>query len=928
MKKKTFSSVFALLGAVTLLTACGGETTSKESATTSQEPTTQTSTQTSVPVVVPTSISAAWKTAQTEWFVGDSNQVVATANEGSTPEFDFVSSNTEVATIDASGNVSFVGAGNVTLYVNEVNSELSEKLSVVVYASRTAKTATGGKAYNLDYNGRAEVLGKLEKYAIDKGLTGTSLYENGGYVMYNPRIVKGTNTYITGYGYGILSEGSISADLENETNAAWKRYYHAASSEDPATINALNSDGSLVSDLYGYISAGYFGTKLNSTKDGYVWFPQLASEKPIAVVDGAEVANPSGKYSTWKIKLRKGAKYSTNSSVEALKAFNGTEITLDDYVNAYRVLLTQKFGLFRSAENASPKNSGFIVGADSYYKLTKDAETSLDDFKKSVSIVENTEENSLTITLGNACNQFYAMYYLNTYNPLPQKFLDAIGGVANLGNFVEASGLTPVDTSLSVGPYTVEAWNPNEIVFKRNDNYIERASAETVNRYTIAGVHQKILPALKTDQEAALKEFLAGNLDSCRIPETQISKYASDPRTSTVKGNSVFKLNFNALDQETWIKLFGVNGTVSQAASVDAYYQCKPIMSNSHFIKGISLAIDRTTYAVKHASIPSQNYFSSAYLINPEEGISYNDTAAHKKAIADSFPATLGYNLDEAKEQFKLAVEQLVEDGKYELGTKDNPTVVEIMTTWMNPSQVTTEGTDISQFIETAFNDDSVAGGKIQLKVNNEVASASSYSVVYDRMKKAQFDIGFGSITGMQSDPLGFMEVLKSDNSSGFTLNWGVDTSEVSKEIFYDNSYWSFDSLWTATTKGAIIGEDGKLIDAIKECKISSVTANSDGSYAIDILMTAVEAEGVTITLHGASLYISGVGETEILFNPDGKGHLVGTLPADYVAAIPSETKQLYLCCYYSIKIGDIENETEFDIPTTLAALKALVPAA
>ena len=58
-------------------------------------------------------------------------------------------------------------------------------------------------------------------------------------------------------------------------------------------------------------------------------------------------------------------------------------------------------------------------------------------------------------------------------------------------------------------------------------------------------------------------------------------------------------------------------------------------------------------------------------------------------------------------------------------------------------------------------------------------------------------------------------KVLKSDNTSGFTLNWGLDTSEINTDtgnyINYDGKIWSFDGLWTAATKGALIDNAGKV---------------------------------------------------------------------------------------------------------------------
>ena len=55
----------------------------------------------------------------------------------------------------------------------------------------------------------------------------------------------------------------------------------------------------------------------------------------------------------------------------------------------------------------------------------------------------------------------------------------------------------------------------------------------------------------------------------------------------------------------------------------------------------------------------------------------------------------------------------------------------------------------------------------------------------YKKMMLGQYDIGFGGVSGNTLNPLNFFEVLKSDNSSGFTLNWGPNTNEPSQEQGY-----------------------------------------------------------------------------------------------------------------------------------------------
>ena len=94
-----------------------------------------------------------------------------------------------------------------------------------------------------DYDARADMLGILETYGVRNGITGMSMYENGNLQMYNPRVTLGTENYIIGYGFGTLAEGSITADLEYESNPDWKRYYHSLNASDPGTLNYLNDQG-------------------------------------------------------------------------------------------------------------------------------------------------------------------------------------------------------------------------------------------------------------------------------------------------------------------------------------------------------------------------------------------------------------------------------------------------------------------------------------------------------------------------------------------------------------------------------------------------------------------------------------------------------------------------------------------------------------
>lgn len=674
---------------------------------------------------------------------------------------------------------------------------------------------------------RTNILGILETYAVSTGSTGISLFENGGYVMYNPRITLGTENYIVGYGFGLLAEGSITADLDYESNAAWKRYYHTFEVSDPGSLNYWDDQGAQVGDLFGYVSASFFTNFMNETKDGYDWVPELAKEKPVAVNDD----DGDGVCSTWRFEVRTGddgLKYTTNSTIESRAAFNNRPVALEDYEYTFKMMLTQSNNLYRGSELANTKN-GAIEGAKDYYDKT--AEKADDELWESVGIKTYVEDgkNYFEVTFTVEYSQFYAMYYIASglYMPLPAEFVELVT-IDNLFGFNLDATETPLDNSLALGPYALETYDSeSQIVYKKNPNYV---FADT--KYSVAGIHIKIFPAAETDETAGIKEFLAEHFDASGIPQKYLDEYRNDPRTRTTTGDSVFKLNMNATDQATWEYLFGVNGVVTQNAEED-YWELKPVLGNSHFRKALNLSIDRLSFASARGSIPSVDFLSSNYMSDPENGIAYASTSAHSKAVETLLEGTdgYGYSLELARDYFKLAMTELEAAGAYTPGTVEEPTVIEIEIAWQYPQHETNYHNEIKNFLETAFNDESVTGGLYELKINFWVGNKWT-DVYYNKMMVGQFDIGFGSVSGNSLDPLGFMNVLSSDQSlsNGFTLNWGSDTNDPdSYPIVYKGARYSYDALFVAATGQAIVS-DGANKPTVS-VSYNEIVENDDGTY-------------------------------------------------------------------------------------------------
>ena len=168
-------------------------------------------------------------------------------------------------------------------------------------------------------------------------------------------------------------------------------------------------------------------------------------------------------------------------------------------------------------------------------------------------------------------------------------------------------------------------------------------------------------------------------------------------------------------------------------------------------------------------------------------------------------------------------------------------------------------------------------------------------------MRSGMFDLGFGSISGMTSDPLGFMEVLKSDNSSGFTLNYGMDTSTIAEDgsnaIIYDGKTWSFDGLWAAAKTGAIIGSDSKTV-------ATPVTVKQAGTGTQSFTINSTACQRIALDLEVAAAAQQAA--FKIFENDEVKNEAYVTVSISYKKGSATETAAVNF--YY----GDNANSSLF----------------
>lgn len=805
--------------------------------------------------------------------MGDSVAVISGhMNDNTKPVFNYevIKGNDIVEVGLHTGKIKTLKTGKAKIKVC-LDCYLNKAFTLDVNVIDTTK-ATGAFSYSsVDYNEKAKILSSMEKYAVDNYLTGITMFSDGSQVCYNDRYKPEPQSYISGYGWGTYREGKLTGDCVKPGVGANPKYMQIATTALPAHANPMNASGSDVSSLSEKVSTTYFGSRMNETADGYEWYPLLSTDnRPIPYNDNG--TPKTGDLSTltnnrWRIHLRNDAVYKSASTDPLAKTYNNKKVELEDYITPLKFMLTCYNGQFRGAE-LTKGVSGFASGAARYYAATsaKGASSKIYDEEKwnqymSDVIKTGTEDDGrwyIEFNLLQPCTQFYAMYYLNSnlFSPLPEAFIESVGA-DNLGK--SPTGKSPVDTMLYTGPYYIESWTSEKLTLKKNELYFDglikdsngqpapiteggvtHTHKETLKSgkeryiYSIEGIDEQ-----KVENAAKIRElFLDGSVDSFGPNKDDLAgDFSNNNGTGKnesvkwtkyqTKGEANFKINVNATTKEQWLTRFGEKGDVKAHTKnlyQDQYYfASRKYMSNKDFLDFLSFGLDRKTLCEARGSKPTQDYFSDNYLINPEPGdgeiSSYNETEAHKSVLADRYNDTYGYNEEAAKSSLKKCFKEIFVPmaNAYELkgkggqgaGTSSNPYLIPVTMSWMNPTD-TDDYKDVFDSIKRIFKEvaHDVYHDSYALDLKQE-AGTSNYQAVYDKMKGGEFDLGFGAITGSALDPINFMEVLKSDNSSSFTLNWGPDTSKIDESsrstIVYDNRKWSYDALWNAANTGVLL---------------------------------------------------------------------------------------------------------------------------
>lgn len=765
------------------------------------------------------------------------------------------------------------------------------KKSVNVTVIPQSQLASSGilKYATLSASERSEVTSQLERFAMKNGTTGVSLSDNGGYAVYNSRVhspLLDEDSYLAGYGFGTFMYGSLSEGLAGESTEAYKYYYHEqiTPANEPGSINYLDSDEAIVSDMYSYMSSSYYTTQLNEDYSQYEYIGALAREMP-EPLDLAE----DGTASKWKIKLwvggdeddaSKGVKKDLCFRTSSTKygSYDKRKITLSDYLTPFKLMANGAVGWYRGNEQSAESTANRqIKGFSDYYKASNKAKElpSDEEFSSKVGVSIDESDNSITIQFNAGFTEEYAIYQIDSLwsNPLCEDFIKEIGG----GDVIKGaklygtspSPLTPADTSLSVGPYYIESYSlKNLVTFKKNELWHIKEDTYGREVYKIEGYHIKCNSAIESDTTALFTAWEHDQIEAATLTDDKWEEYENDSRKKSVLGDITRKMTFNRMDKLLWDKTFGEGGYWAKHNGAVGEWEVKPISSNDNFYYGLNLAVDRIAFANKYHVNAAVDFQNSIAKVNPVTGELYNSSKEHKAAISyvygDAFD-DLSQTTTQAIDFMQDGIIEELEAGHYTLGRGSAPALVELGVGTLNTtlqlerlSLIEANWTECFNSAVSSYRDkdgnnplvDSKGNALItfDLDIDAVATDVAQNSLIYQGVQMGKYDIQYAYIiSGNAYDTINNQNILSINyNRSGFILGFSVDTSIPSGDIYWDGKYWSFDALWQACNGGTVLDSKGAETSEIVDVDpafegVAEATYDSEGTATFSVPVSVAE---------------------------------------------------------------------------------------
>lgn len=646
-------------------------------------------------------------------------------------------------------------------------SSVSEKFALMAIAE--AKLLESGAFLPLNSQGGRFAISRVAPYTVTPCLWGNDSDRYHQYLVATELIksedrdemkahyaeVKGTGQYEAWAKQYLIDKGYT---LKDEYNMAY--------STDPETWDVLNTSNSADSEV------------LVNTYDGLLEY-DIDNKQAPALAESYTVSDDG---LTYTFKIRQGVKWVDSQGREV------ADVTADDFVAGMQHALDAQGGLEYLVQ-------GIIVGANEYI------EGEITDFEQVG--VKAEDDYTLVYTLEQPTSFFITMLGYGIFAPMSRAYYTSQGG--KFGEDFDSAAEdynygTGPDNIAYCGPYLVtNATASSMIVFNANDSYWNK---DNINIHKITWYFND-----SSDVTKAYNDAVAGTIDGCSLNTSTIELAKADGNfdlySYVSNTNAVSYCGFMNLNRQAYANYNDITKAVSGMTD-DMKAATNQAMQNQNFRLAIAFSIDRTKHNAQitgddAAPFSLVNSYIPGTFVSLDEAVTVdiNGTATSFPAgtnygaimqaqiDADGYPikaydatrdegvgSSTGYdgwyNVDNAKEYFAKAVEELKADG-LEISA-DNPIHIE-MPFASNIPQYVNRANVLKQSIEAAL-DGNVVVDLVSCADGNEWNRATYWpSTGYLMNYTIQDNCGWGPDYG---DPSTYLDTMLPDGAGYMTKALGI----------------------------------------------------------------------------------------------------------------------------------------------------------
>lgn len=776
--------------------------------------------------------------------------------------------------IEVSGTVDVDVVGEYTLTYSVTNSggETATESRTVTVNNLPVSYPTGFFNYRFASSElRNTFFAAAENYLLTTMDGGVPVFANAGFNIYSSRLQLPVDEHVPVMGFG-TAFASMSADDstvlmdDGQPGNVGEYTYRGSLTDNPTTFQQWLYDDAISADVITWFLDAPYTYLFNDTMDGYDLVPSMAADMPQPIDE--EVTETGMTVSkVWQIPIREGLEWTFHENVGYDTSAWDNTIDANDFVDTYRRALDE--GWFRAISGGGDffTQANRVLNAEAYY----DGDADWADVG-----IKAVDDYTIEFTFVNDMSEWNVAYWMGSFvmGPVHLEMMDALDadGVSY--------GTTPETTAYN-GAYQMTFYQADSIVrYAKNPNF------HSPELYNFTHLDYRIIE----DQEIRWQEFLAGKLEAASVPTANYDAVANDPRLKRVPGATTFRIMINGL------------GTVEaqQEQFPGSTYTPEPLLANMDFKRAMYFAIDRQELAegVMKTSQTQQFLFTSAYFVDPATGVPFRNTAEAETVANGLSPDTNGFNPDLAEAYWNAAIDALVADGTYSPG---DVIEMELRVFSGSESQVLF-GEFIESSFEGIFNSD-----EHNISVDITVVPTQFPDIYYNFMMTGDFDLSIGGISGSTLDAASFLDVFSDDNRGGFTLNWGINTSEADIEVNYFNPYlgedvremWSFNAITSVLNGEKYIAEGVEaIVPAAKDFEYTPTTVSftvdqfnnsnfENFTYTLEYYDPAagyLEVEGhVDVAITSAEVFIDGLNPAFDDYPTTYLGDYQVTINFDYV---------------------------------------------